>query len=180
MVSGEIGVGHVGCAWCGWQAVRRRPPPLRTARPCGPTDELCARNGRTDRRTVDGTGGGEAPFLSRDRRTLGGRKRRPPRPLGDAEHMRARPRPATPTCPTATSPAPPHPPLHSKPIARALCTPAADVNTGPRHSRSVVQFSIRLVVCCARSSVAIFARVGKIIIIIKTRARLRDSVFFAC
>jgi len=57
--------------------------------------------------TGDGTGGGEAPFLSRDCRTLGGLKRRPSRPLGDAEHMRARLRPATPTCPTASSSAPP-------------------------------------------------------------------------
>lgn len=63
---GAIGVGHVGRARFGWQAVGRGarstapppPPPPRPVRPCGRTDELCARNGRTDGRLMTGDGNG--------------------------------------------------------------------------------------------------------------------------
>jgi len=100
MVSGEIGVGHVGCARFGWLAGRRARGPgghHRRRLGCADGRTNCARvtDGRST--TGDGTGGGEAPFLSRDHHTVGGRKRRWPRPLRDAEHMRARPRPAAPT-----------------------------------------------------------------------------------
>lgn len=168
-----------------------RRPPLpspRPVRPCGRTDELCARNGRTDgwtdgRRRAKARAAVRLHFYhvtaARWAVVSGVRHAHsampstcvqglvpPPRPNPQRHHRHRRAAAAS----TATPKTVRARTLYAR--RRREHGPAATT----RHSRSVVQFSIRLVVCCARSSVAIFARVEKIIIII-SRARLRDCVF---